>query len=444
MLGDAAGARLVDPVKRQALAAFAIRVGAAGLAFLTQILFARLMGAPEFGAFSVAFVVLLVLGHAASLGLGESVIRFLPRYMARGRHAPARGLVRFGTLASLIGGSLFCGAGFIVLAVAQRWIGDGHVAPLLVALACLPAFALQDWLEGLARALGRPVLALASPYLMRPLLMTVFMLGLVAAGLPADATGAMLCLLAATVVTSLIQSIAVLRLAARMLGPGPQAGRRSAWLTASLPLVGVYGLDQLAANADILVLGALAPPAHVAVYAAAAKTLALAAFAHYALAVVVGRSFSTAHAAGGRDALSRVARETANLTFGAAVLAVAALALLGWPLLALFGPDYTSGYPLILILSLAVLARAGAGQGEELLVVTAGQRVMLAIAVVNAAAAGVAMALLIPAFGLEGAAAGAVLAALLRSGLVALAARRRLGIAVWPGRRYPVAGGATP
>jgi hypothetical protein len=71
-------------LRDQAFTAFSIRVGSAGLAYLSQILFARLLGVDAYGVFAVTWTFVLVLGHIASCGLSESAVRFLPRYQLRG------------------------------------------------------------------------------------------------------------------------------------------------------------------------------------------------------------------------------------------------------------------------------------------------------------------------------------------------------------------------
>ncbi|MBO6933125.1 MAG: lipopolysaccharide biosynthesis protein, partial [Roseibium sp.] len=50
---------------RMAVATFAVRVAGAALAYLSQIILARLMGAHDYGIYSVAWTVIIVLGVMA-------------------------------------------------------------------------------------------------------------------------------------------------------------------------------------------------------------------------------------------------------------------------------------------------------------------------------------------------------------------------------------------
>src|SRR5687768_12111069 len=81
---------------RGALTAFAIRIASALLAFLTQILLARWMGAFEFGVFSYSWVWIIVLGSLVSAGFATSVIRFLPQYREQEKWDLFAGFLRTG------------------------------------------------------------------------------------------------------------------------------------------------------------------------------------------------------------------------------------------------------------------------------------------------------------------------------------------------------------
>jgi O-antigen/teichoic acid export membrane protein len=406
-------------LRNQALLAFGIRVGSAGLAYLSQILFARLLGVEAFGVFSVAWTFVLVIGHVAPCGFAESAVRFLPRYQLRGQESAARGFIALGGDTVLIGGAAFAIAGGIVLLI----IPAGQFCwPILGMLACIMPFAYQVWLEGVARGLDRPGLALACPYLLRPVLMGLVLIAAAIFG-HATAGAAMLAALLATVATAALQEMLVSRAAHRALGDGETCSSPGIWLKASAPLAGGTACSQATFYADILALGLMRSPAEAAIYIAASRTLALASFAQYALSMVSGRRFAAAKADGGHPALAALASASTRLTILATFAAVAIVLLAGAPLLSLFGQPFSSAYPALIVLCIGALARALPGQKEVALTILGFQRGLFWIAFATLAVAIIANLTLVGPMGATGAACASALAAIFRSGLVIALAR---------------------
>ncbi len=161
---------------RGAFAAFVIRIGSAGIAFLSQIVLARWLGAFEFGLFSYAWIWVTVLGTLCTLGFAVSVVRCLPEFASRGETARMRGFLAFGRSMSFGVGSLVMIAGAAVLYFGPDVAGHDFALPLGIALICLPAFAVTDYQDGVGRSQGWMDLALAPPYVLRPMLLLAFVL----------------------------------------------------------------------------------------------------------------------------------------------------------------------------------------------------------------------------------------------------------------------------
>ncbi|MEO0498213.1 MAG: lipopolysaccharide biosynthesis protein, partial [Pseudomonadota bacterium] len=69
---------------RMAGFAFSIRIASAAIGFLSQIVLARLLGAYEYGIFSVVFVAALLSGGLACLGMQTAALKFVATYRASG------------------------------------------------------------------------------------------------------------------------------------------------------------------------------------------------------------------------------------------------------------------------------------------------------------------------------------------------------------------------
>jgi len=178
----------------------------------------------------------------------------------------------------------------------------------------------------------------------------------------------------------------------------------------------------------VLVLKQFRPGDEVAYYYAAAKTLALVSFIYFSVSAAVAHRFSALHAAGDRDGLSALVAGAVRWTFWPSLAGIVLLLALGKPMLRLFGPAFESGYPLMFILSIGLLARASVGPAERVLNMLGQQR---ACARVYAAAFIMNLAgclLLAPSFGAMGVAGSIASAIVAESVLLFLVAKRKLDL----------------
>ncbi|MFM9975943.1 MAG: lipopolysaccharide biosynthesis protein, partial [Beijerinckiaceae bacterium] len=184
--------------KTMALASVLARIVNAGLVFLTQILFARVMGAAEFGIYATANTIMLLVAGVATLGLVTMPQRFLPEYEKKADQARMRGLVHFAQWAPFVIGSTFCIGGAIAAYLARDLLSPPVATATCVALLVVPALASLDIVEGIALARAWKALAYGVAFIVRPLITPLVFLAAWAAGVTADATLAMAALVVAT------------------------------------------------------------------------------------------------------------------------------------------------------------------------------------------------------------------------------------------------------
>jgi O-antigen/teichoic acid export membrane protein len=205
------------------------------------------------------------------------------------------------------------------------------------------------------------------------------------------------------------------------------------WLATSLPLLAISFSEILLQTTDVLVVSQMMTPADVAIYFAAAKTMSLVMFIHYAVGSAMANRFAALNARGDREGLALAVREAVNWTFWPSLLGAAAILLLGKPLLWLFGPQFADGYPVMMVLVLGFLGRAAAGPSEFLLNMLGQQRATACVALFAAGLDIVLNLMLVPRFGLIGAAAATSVSLVTAAALNTAVARWRLGlgIAIW-------------
>jgi len=180
-------------------------------------------------------------------------------------------------------------------------------------------------------------------------------------------------------------------------------------------------------TADVLIVSRYLSPTEVGIYFAAAKTMSLMLFVHYAVGSAAANRFATLSARGNREALQPLVADAVRWTFWPSLAGAFVLLLLGWPLLQLFGPAFTTGYPVMFVLVLGFLFRAAMGPSEFLLNMMGEQKMCAAVLAVTAALNVSLNFALVPRFGLIGAATATALALMFAASMNNLVARQRLG-----------------
>ena len=417
--------------QRMALFAFAIRVVSAAIAFVSQIILARLMGNFEYGLFTFVWVITILIGNLSCLGFHTTIIRFLPDYREKGSYASIRGLTSTARIFAMLVATAVGLTGLIALHFLGSRIESYYVMPLFLAIFALPMVALGDIQEGTGRASSWPFAALGPTYIVRPLLILLFMELASMAGYPPTAQTAMTSALAAVYVTSFSQFLLMVTRLKKTYPANTRHIEFRTWLKIAFPVFLIEGFVFLLTNSDVVIVGFYLDPTKVAIYFAAAKTMALAHFVFFSVKAAASARFSALWSANDRAGLARFASQTARWSFWPTLALGAFLLLVGKLLLSLFGPDFTVGYPLLGILLVGILAKASIGPGEGLLTMVGEQRRCVAIYAAALAVNIVLNVTLIPTYELYGVAVATSGAMIFEALALHLTIRRRLGIVLF-------------
>ncbi len=416
--------------QRMALIVFGVRVLGAVMAYVLQVILARMMGGHEYGIYVVVWTMVIVLGIFAPLGFSSSVLRLIPEYRAQGATGRLNALLIGSRLAGGLSATGIALVGVGVVWLAGDLIASYYVLPLLLGAICLPLFTIGSIQDGIARAHDWPLLAMLPPFIWRPLAILSGMVAAVWPGAPATATAACIVTIVATWLVTLAQMFVLGR---SLKSQPPRLPSRenwaiSTWLKISLPILLVEGFFQLITSADVILVSLWRPPDEVAVYFAASKTPALAHFVYFAVRSATAHRYSQLYQSRAHDELATLVSDTARWTFWPTLGLCALLVVIGPFLLALFGPGFTSGYPVMLILLAGVLARASVGPVDALLTM-ADQQNRCAMIYALAFTLNIALNVsLIPVLGIVGAALATATAMIFEACALCHQARARLGL----------------
>jgi O-antigen/teichoic acid export membrane protein len=292
----------------------------------------------------------------------------------------------------------------------------------------LPLLSLQDYVEGVARSFKWTGLAIAPPYILRQGGIAASMIACVVIGAPAEAWVAVACTLAAALMTLLIQiSLLVYRIRGT-LPAAPRAYRVREWAIASLPLA-MYDLTLTGFNfVDVLLMGFFLPPEEVAIYFAATRILQFAVFASYSASAATAARFAETKASGDHASLRALVVRTARLTSGATVLIGAAVFLTAPLLLRMFGPGFEASLSPLSVLLVGIVVYSLFGPAEDVLNMLGGERLCAVMALAALSVAVILNVVLIPRYGIMGAAFAMATANIVRGAGLSFVARTRLGI----------------
>ncbi|MFZ2099741.1 MAG: lipopolysaccharide biosynthesis protein [Oricola sp.] len=425
------GANETAIAQRMSLIAFAIRIVSAGIAFLSQVVMARWTGTFDYGIYVFVWTAMIILGNLSCLGFATAVIRFLPLYRKTGDLDRLRGILLTSRVFALVSASLVAAASLGIVWLLGDRIASYYVLPFVLAFTCLPMVALGDVLDGTARANSWPVRALTPTYIIRPFLVLVYMGIAHALGYEASAVTAVISAVLATYSTTIMQLLVVTRYLDAAYPKGGHRVEMGMWMAVAFPIFLVEGFFFLLTNADVLMVGFFMPPDEVGVYFATVKILALVHFVFFAVKAGVAPQFAARAGAEDRADLRAFARQTVGWTFWPSMLMGAAVLVFGKLLLLLFGAEFAAGYPLLFVLVAGVILRASIGPAESLLNMTGNQNICATIFGVVLAVNVALNLVLIPAYGLMGAAIANAGATIVEAGLLSFMAYRRIGVVMF-------------
>jgi O-antigen/teichoic acid export membrane protein len=414
--------------QRLAGTVFLIRVGSAGLAFLSQVLLARWMGSFQYGIYVYVWTWVLLVGSLVDFGIATSAQRFIPEYAERGAEPLLRGFLSASRWIVLATASAVMLLGVFAVWVLAPWLHPYLIWPLYLACLTLPFYALSHIQECVARAYDWVQLSQLPAYVLRQLALLGLMLAAYLAGFPMHAVAAMVASLLAILITVYGQSRILNRRLAAVVSLGPKLYDLKTWFSTSLPIVIVESFYLLLAYTDVLVLQQFRSPDEVGVYYAAAKTLALVAFIYFSVSTTTAHKFAAYHVAGERERLAAFAAQSVRWTFWPSLAAALLILALGRPMLWLFGQGFSDGYGLLFLLAIGLLARAAVGPAERLLNMLGEQRACSKVYAGAFALNIVLCFVLIPHFGGAGAAIATSGALVAESILLFFVTKRRLGI----------------
>lgn len=374
--------------------------------FAIAVLLARLLGADQYGLYSVSLSIAAVAAALAVFGLDAAMIRYLAVFVSRGDGASLRGSIHVGAVIPAVLG-LAASAALVLAsdALATEVVGDGRLAPLLrITALIVPALVANSLLSAMLQGLRRFGASVGAEQILQPTLRGALIVAFAVAGM--DVSLALVATLVSTVAVGVLMAA---RLRAS-LPPAHDRPRRPAreLIGFSLPVYFSNVVHTFGGNLQTLLLGSLASVASAGIFAVANQIQLIGSLFHASIVRASMPLFAELHDSGNRGRLEHLYQTTSKWTFSLNVPFFLAALLYPEALLSIFGADFVEGATALVILAVGAIVNAGTGTSGAMLDMTGHTVLKLLNSSVSVGLAIALNLLLIPLFGLVGAAVAAV------------------------------------
>lgn len=391
------------PLATAGLRSLIVQVAAIVLGLAQAVILARLLGVTDYGIFATAMSVSTILAAISVGGFDQYAVRELSRLRTDGDLPTALAFIRFGNRAALAS-TLLASGGLAAVAAAYAGVESEWRNTFILAAAATPFSTILLLRAGQLRGLGAVVVSQVPLAMIRPGAMIVLLGAFWISGITMTAPHGMTAWLLASV-TALMLASAVLHWRKRLLDasrPSRSLGRK--WLVDTSPFLGSTVVGILSAQVNTLMLAWLAGPEAAGLfqpiaYLAPVIALPLAAFTMPFAPRIVEL---WAHHSG--TLLKRITLQFTALTLLGGLIIGSTALLFGEHILGMFGQRFITGTSGLGWVVAAQVLHLALGPAGILLSMTDAHRLVLAALVLGLVANVLLAILLIPLYGVDGAA----------------------------------------
>jgi O-antigen/teichoic acid export membrane protein len=355
---------------RTSIRTFAILIGGAAIGYLAQVCTARLIGAESFGTYSYVLAWITLLGYLSTLGFNVSLLRLLPAYRTLGQWPLVGGVLRFAIRGTAMAGVLV--AMLAAPVVLWKYGAQSELGiALLLGLPAVPLIALRLVNAAAVRAFGGIVSSMIPERLMRDGVALALLAAAVTSGiLAADAVTATTAMLLSGVVLLATARMLLKRITPAQLMVEPPSWSAHDWIRPTLPLTIIMIADVLTSRSGTLVLGLRGNTVEAGIYAVAFNVAVLTVLPRMAIANLFAPTVSELYARRDMAALQALLAKAASLSLLASSAVALPIVAAAPYLLSLFGPEFTSGTSVLIVLVAGQLFASALGPQQHLLTMT--------------------------------------------------------------------------
>jgi O-antigen/teichoic acid export membrane protein len=384
---------------------FLVNTASMAMVYLSQLLLARFMGVDQYGVYVYALSWLNVLLLFSIIGLDVAMLRFIPQYVSRGEWGNCWGIIKRSYQISLPAALVLLLGAWIVILTNYNHLSEDLRNTLAIGAGALPLWVAIKLTQGVLQAFKRPGMSQLLDGVLLPVLL-LSLLGLVMGlNIPPSAVTVMT-VFAVSCLMVLIFGVVWLR--SYVIPPPMKMAtanyKTREWLMFAVPMLMIVGTHVIMNNSDVIMVGYIKSPAQAGIYSAAARVAALVSVSLVFVNMVLTPYISEYYYNERRRDLQHLVSVSARIVTLFAVPIFVILTIYGKHILGLFGSEFKDGYYSLLILSAGQLVNALSGSVGYIMILTGKQKQAAYVLGVCATLNIILNFLLIPNYGIEGAA----------------------------------------
>ena len=418
---------------KSGVGALSVRCLSVLLTLLVTALLARLLGAEGYGIYSYVLALVTIVSIPAQFGLPSLVVRETAKAEVGQDWAGMKGVWRWANAVALLLSLLSATIAFIVAQTMSEQIPPEKLSTFGFGILLVPLAALVNLRGAALNGLRKVVLGALPDQVIRPVVM-LLAIGLILLIFPLhklNSTEAMALMALAALVALSASAWFLARVKPKQIAhPGLVTSyQHMVWAKASMVLGFVAAMQIINTKVDLIILGWFVSASEIGIYSVVVQTALVVAFGLKTANMVVAPYFARLYAQGDIIALQSLVTLSARVILVITIPVVLIIAFAGELILGLaFGSDYKAGATSLAILAVGQLVNAMMGSVGFLLNMTGHER-DLAIGVGIAALCNIVLNLmLVPNFGLEGAASATACSMILWNFWLWRTVQRKLGI----------------
>ncbi len=392
-------------------------LGSAGIKaiyFLVQfsvgVILARVLGPKALGiyAFIMALVHLFVV--LSQFGFPAFLVRSIAVNRSSGNYAELKGLILGAGQIVLILSLLLSFMAFLWLVRPGQTTNDIYASALIVALLLLPFLSLTATFSGATRGLGNVIISQLPESIIRPTIFLILLLLIVRLGATLEAKEALMTYACSALIAMASSMILLRHCLSREIWLATPIIKHREWMRQSFPFLLLAGAQVLNHHIDVLMLGVMTAQEQVGLYRVAIQVADGLGITLFAISVVIAPQLARLHAL---SDWSRIQKVLVYSHRGGALVMLplgVTLAVLSIPFLTfIFGEKYSTASGALEILVLGKIAYATVGFVGLALSMLGRAGVAAVITFLTVIINVTLNALLIPRYGIEGAAMATVI-----------------------------------